>query len=180
MSAAELAFVHAVSDEFARLRALGEQAVGQVDDARFVAALDADGNSLAALMKHVGGNLRSRWEAFRTTDGEKDDRHRDSEFDASESRAEIVAIWAKGWATLEESLGSVTADDLTRDLVIRGEPVSLPRALARSLAHTAGHVHQMILLARHWAGADWRTLSIPRGQSEAFRQKMLRRSTGGA
>ena len=171
-----IAFVRAILAEYGRLRALGEAAVGQVDDRQFGAVIDAGGNSLAILMKHVGGNLRSRWEDFRTTDGEKPDRHRDGEFETGEPRDAIEAVWAHGWGVLESAVGSMTDDDLERDVVIRGERVSLPAALARSLAHTAGHVHQMVLLARHWKGADWRTLSIPRRQSEEFRRRMLTHS----
>ncbi len=180
MPADPLAPVRAIRTEFARVRALAERAVAQVDDVQFTAALDADGNSLAVLMKHVGGNLRSRWQDFRTTDGEKEDRHRDSEFEPHESRDGIAAIWARGWETLEEALESVVPEDLERHLAIRGEPIPLPDALARSLAHTAGHVHQMILLARHWRGREWETLSIPRGESEQFRRDMQPRFPGGA
>jgi hypothetical protein len=180
MSDQGLAFARAFHDEFGRLRALAERALTQVDDRQFVAALDGDSNTIAALVKHIGGNLRSRWEDFRTTDGEKADRHRDGEFDAHESRDQIMAVWHHGWETLEASLSSIGEADLDGLLIIRGESVSLPQALARSLAHTAGHVHQLILLARHWAGPGWETLSIPRGQSEQFRQKMLRRSGGAA
>ena len=166
-----LALVRAVADECRNLRSLAERAVAQVDDEQFFATLDADANSIAALVKHVGGNLRSRWQDFRTTDGEKPDRRRDGEFITDESRADIEALWERGWATLDAALGGLSAADVGTDVVVRGEVIPLPRALARNLAHTAGHVHQVVLLARHWKGPDWQTLSIPRGQSEQFRPK---------
>src|SRR5262249_36966029 len=118
---------------------------------------------------HIGGNLHSRWRDFRTTDGEKADRHRDVEFEPTESRDAIEAVWQRGWATLESALGSLTPQDLHGHVVIRDEKIAVPRALMRNLSHTAGHVHQLILLAKHWAGPSWKTLSIPRGQSEQFR-----------
>jgi hypothetical protein len=180
MTDAGLTCVTAYRDEFARLRVLAERALAQVDDEQFAKALDADSNTIAALVKHIGGNLRSRWEDFRTTDGEKPDRHRDGEFVVTESRADVMAVWDRGWATVDAALATVTGDEVGRDLTIRGESISLPQALARSLAHTAGHVYQLVMLARHWAGTRWKTLSIPRGQSEQFRQEMLRRHSGSA
>jgi hypothetical protein len=165
-------WVAAVADEYRSLRSLAERAAAQVDDAQFFASLDSDANSIAALMKHVAGNLRSRWQDFRTTDGEKPDRRRDEEFEPSGSRAEIEAIWQGGWGVLEAALSSLTEEDLSREVTIRGEAISLPRAVTRNLAHTAGHVHQLVLLARHWAGPSWQTLSIPRGESEPFRLRM--------
>jgi hypothetical protein len=174
----DLAFVVALRDEYTSLRRLAERAAAQVDDTHFFQTLDDDSNSIAALMKHVGGNLHSRWRDFRTTDGEKPDRHRDGEFEARESRSEIVKAWDRGWTTLDEALESLNAGDLKGHVVIRGEEVPLSRALARNLSHVAGHVHQLILLARHWAGPSWQTLSIPRGQSEQARLHRARGTAG--
>jgi len=162
-------FVAAIEDEYHALRTLAERAAVQVDDAQFFATLDSEANSIAALMKHVGGNLNSRWRDFRTTDGEKPDRHRDAEFEAVESRDAVLAIWLRGWGTLDAALGSLTPDDLAGHVVIRGEVIALPRALTRNLSHVAGHVHQLVLLAKHWTGSSWKTLSIPRGMSEQAR-----------
>jgi Protein of unknown function (DUF1572) len=162
-------FVAAMADEYHALRSLAERAAAQVDDARFFATLDGEANSIAALMKHIGGNLNSRWRDFRTTDGEKPDRHRDAEFEPGASRDAVVAVWARGWGTLESALGTLAPADLAGHVLIRGERVALPRALARNLSHVAGHVHQLVMLAKHWAGPSWKTLSIPRGMSEQAR-----------
>ena len=165
------AFIQGIREEFVSLRTLAERAVGQVTDEEFFATLDEEANSLAMLMQHIGGNLRSRWTDFRTTDGEKPDRFRDREFEGGASRADVEAMWRHGWDVLQAALDSLTPGDLEAPIVIRGQAASLPRALTRNLAHVAGHVHQMVLLAKHWKGAGWETLSIPRGQSEQFRQK---------
>jgi hypothetical protein len=162
-------FATAMADEYHALRSLAERAAAQVDDTQFFAALDSEANSIAALMKHIGGNLSSRWRDFRTTDGEKPDRHRDAEFEPGDSRDAVVAIWARGWGILDDALGTLTPGDLAGHLVIRGERIAMPRALARNLSHVAGHVHQLVMLAKHWAGPSWKTLSIPRGMSEQVR-----------
>jgi hypothetical protein len=162
-------FVAAMTDEYHALRSLAERAAAQVDDAQLFATLNGEANSIGALMKHVGGNLNSRWRDFRTTDGEKPDRHRDAEFEPGESREAVVAIWERGWGVLDAALGSLTPADLAGHVVIRGERIALPRALVRNLSHVAGHVHQLVLLAKHWTGPSWKTLSIPRGMSEQAR-----------
>ena len=174
--------LQAFSAEYSSLRRLAERAAAQLDEQAFFATLSADGNSVALLMKHVGGNLRSRWTDIFTTDGEKPDRHRDREFEleTADTRQSIDAVWTAGWQAVLGTLGTLTIDDLLRTVRVRGEPMTVARALTRSLAHTAGHVHQVILLARHWQGERWQTLSIARGQSEQFRQEMLTRDTAGA
>jgi len=114
-------FVAAMADEYHALRSLAERAAAQVDDGQFFATLDSEANSIAALMKHIGGNLNSRWRDFRTTDGEKPDRHRDAEFEPGESRDAVAAIWARGWEVLDGALGALTPADLAGHVVIRGE-----------------------------------------------------------
>jgi hypothetical protein len=155
-------------DEFLALRALAEKAIEQLDDDALFAQLDADANSVALLMKHVGGNLRSRWTDVFTSDGEKPDRHRDEEFERRESdtRVTIKTAWNTGWAAVLETLDRIDDRDLSRPVVIRRQTMPLSRALTRSLAHTAGHVHQIVLLSKHWRGVSWTTLSIPRGRLE--------------
>jgi hypothetical protein len=152
-----------IRTEFLAQRGYAERAVAQLtDDDLFRVAGDED-NSIAALVKHVGGNLRSRWTEPFTTDGEKPDRNRDGEFEVVQDDAsEVRAVWERGWSVLDATLSSMQPADIDRTLHVRGEAVSLFRALHRSLAHTAQHVGQIILLAKQWKGAEWQTLSIPR------------------
>ena len=163
--------IGAFREEFKALRRLAERAAAQLDDERLFAQLDADANSVALLMKHVGGNLRSRWTDVLTTNGEKPDRQRDREFERepSDARATIEGRWSDGWAALMDALDSLRPGDLSREVVIGTRTFPLARALARSLAHTAGHVHQIVLLARHWQGPAWQTPSVPRAGSERLR-----------
>jgi hypothetical protein len=160
----DLTIIAAFRDEFASLRMLAEKAAAQLDGEQFFAALDGGANSVAVLMTHVGGNLRSRWTDAFTTDGEKPDRNRDGEFEptAGETRGAVEARWAAGWEAVDGLLGSLEDGDFERPVVIRGETLTLARALTRSLGHTAGHVHQIVLLAKHWRGSSWQTLSLPR------------------
>jgi hypothetical protein len=151
---------------FNQQRRLAEGAAQQVDDDAFARALDPESNSIAVIMKHVGGNLRSRWTDFLTSDGEKPDRNRDGEFVAEgESRADIMRTWNLGWQRLEDTLHSLQPEDLTRTVTIRGEPCTVIQALLRNLAHASHHCGQIVFLAKAHAHADWQTLSIPRGGS---------------
>ncbi len=150
-------------DGFRRQKALADRALAQVPDDAWHRALDPESNPLAVIVRHVGGNLRSRWRDVWTTDGEKPDRDRDGEFAGTDlGRDAILADWDAGWAAAFDTFGALTADDLTRRVTIRGEPHTLAQALVRSLDHTGQHVGQIVLLAKHHAGDDWRTLSIPR------------------
>jgi uncharacterized damage-inducible protein DinB len=162
---------------YGRYRDLAERALAQVDDTDLHRRVGADDNSLDVLLRHVGGNLRSRFTDFLATDGEKDWRNRDGEFEERQAeRAEMLGIWTTGWDTLEAVLASLTDADLTREVVIRGRQLSVEAALLRSYGHTAYHVGQIVQLARTFAGDDWETLSVARGQSEQF----TRRMRGGA
>jgi hypothetical protein len=177
-------FIDELRGEARRYRELAEQALAQVDDAGFVATLDAESNSLALVVKHVANNLRSRWTNFFATDGEKPDRHRDSEFELEpgDTRATLMARWESGWGCFLETLDRMTPEDLARTVVIRAEPHTVIRAALRSLAHTASHVGQIVLLAKHVSADRWHSLSIPRGQSEqvnqAMRERFATRTTG--
>lgn len=153
---------------FAGLRRDAEAALDQVDDAAFTATLRPEENSLLHLVQHVGGNLRSRFTDFLTTDGEKPDRHRDAEFGDGRTRAEAMARWAEGWTALDDALAALTESDLGRTVTIRGEPHGVLDALLRAFAHQAYHVGQIVLLAKHHAGPRWRTRTVPRGGSDAF------------
>ncbi len=151
-------------------KALGDAALAQVPDAAFTKQLDPDSNSIAVIAKHVGGNLRSRFMDFLTTDGEKPDRNREEEFEVPEevSRAQVVEWWNSGWSVAMASIESLTPEDLDRTIYIRGEAFKVVEALNRSVTHTAYHVGQIVYLARHLAAPNWRNLSIPKGQSAAF------------
>ncbi len=155
---------------FKNYKALGDAALAQTPDAHLHTELDPNSNSIAIIVKHIAGNLRSRFRDFLASDGEKPDRNRDGEFEmpARASRDEIVKWWEDGWSVLFGSLQSLTADDLQRTVTIRGEPFAVVEALNRSAAHTAYHVGQLVYLARHFAGDRWTTLSIPKGQSAQF------------
>ncbi|MGH7459677.1 MAG: DUF1572 family protein [Longimicrobiales bacterium] len=148
-------------------RKLAEAAAQQLDDTQFFHTLDPGSNSIAVIMKHVGGNLRSRWTHFLRSDGEKADRNRDGEFVAAdESRDDIMRVWSEGWQALEATLASLTPADLEHTVTIRGEPHTVIQALLRNLAHSAHHAGQIVLLAKALARDEWRTLSIPRPGAE--------------
>ncbi len=165
-------FLSASINAFEANKRLADRAVEQVPDDKLHVALDENTNSIAVIMKHIAGNLISRWTDFLTTDGEKPERNRDSEFvDSFTSRAEIMEVWERGWACLLTALESLKLDDLGKTVVIRGDPHSVPLALERSLGHTCYHIGQIVQLARVHAGSQWKVLTIPRGESEQFNKK---------
>ena len=152
---------------------LGERAMAQIADEQLFASLDAEANSIAIVVKHMAGNMRSRFTDFLTTDGEKPDRNRDSEFEeAAATRAELMAQWENGWAIVFGALEPLTDDDMERTVTIRGEAHSVMQAIHRQMAHYAYHVGQIVLLAKHAAGAGWQSLSVPRGKSEEFNRRV--------
>jgi hypothetical protein len=159
--------------EYKRYRALGERAMAQMPDDALNVLPGVDANSMAMIVRHMSGNFISRFTDFLTTDGEKPDRDRDREFDErSYTRAEMDALWARGWAVLEGQLQALQDADLDRTVTIRRQPLTVHAALSRSLAHVAYHVGQLVLLGRMHAGDGWQSLSIPRGQSEAYNQAL--------
>jgi len=152
---------------------LAEKAMDQVADEHLFAVLDGEANSIAIIVKHMTGNMRSRWTEFLTTDGEKPDRNRDSEFvDPPATRAALMADWENGWTRVFETLDSLTDEDLARTVTIRGEAHSVMQAINRQLAHYPHHVGQIVLLAKHFAGDHWQSLSVPRNRSTEFNQKV--------
>jgi hypothetical protein len=164
-------FLSAIRNAFEANKRMADRAVEQVPDDKLHAALDANTNSIAVTMKHVAGNLASRWTDFLTTDGEKPWRNRDDEFvDTFGNRAELLAMWERGWACLWQALQNLKPEDLARTVLIRGEPHSVPLALERSLGHTCYHIGQIVQVARIHAGERWNTLTIPRGGSQQFNQ----------
>jgi len=161
--------VATITGEFRKTKGLADRAIAQLTDDQLHARLDAEANSVAMLMAHMAGNMRSRWTDFLTTDGEKSWRTRDAEFEPPPlSRADLVAAWETGWQVLFDALASLGDDDLGRTVTIRGEAQTALAAILRQVSHYAGHTHQIVLLAKHLTGAGWRVLSIPRGQSAAW------------
>jgi uncharacterized damage-inducible protein DinB len=162
----------AIRTSFDYHKGLADRAIAQLSDDQLRVALDANTNSIAVIMKHVAGNLRSRWTDFLTTDGEKPWRNRDDEFvDTYRSRDELLADWESGWNVLRNALESLRPEDWTATVLIRGEPQTALLAACRSLAHTAYHVGQIVLIARHLAGESWTTLTIARGGSQEYNMK---------
>lgn len=165
-----------VRDELQKIKKLADKSIAQLDDDQLWVALDPEANSIAVLMRHMAGNMRSRWINFLTSDGEKPDRMRDREFeDPGQSRTELSAEWEHGWQCVFDALTPLTDADLQRSVMIRGEAHSVYKAISRQVAHYAGHAYQILLLAKHLQGPKWNTLSIPRGQSEEFNRRMLAR-----
>ena len=170
----ESPILSAAIDEFQKIKKLADKSIEQLSDAQLHATIDPESNSVAVLMRHMAGNMRSRWVEFMTSDGEKPDRMRDREFeDLGQSRADLIAEWEHGWQCVFEALRPLGDVDLQRSVVIRGESMSVYKAISRQVAHYAGHAYQILFLAKHLQGANWKTLSIPRGQSEEFNRRML-------
>ena len=166
-------------EQFQKLKALADKAAARVTDEEFFREIDTASNSIAITMQHVGGNLRSRWLDVLTSDGEKPDRDRDREFETlpGSTRAQVLQLWETGWRITLEQLRALTPADLARDVFIRGERHSLVQAANRSLQHTSYHVGQIVFLARHLRPHDWQSLSIPRGQSRTFTERMRANAT---
>lgn len=181
--------------QFRKTKLLAERALAQVSDEEFFTVIDRESNSLAILVKHVAGNLRSRWTDFLTSDGEKEWRQRDTEFVVAargetddetideaitDSRESLRQRWEEGWQTLFDALAPLAEEDFHKTVAIRGEPHTIVQAINRQLAHYAYHAGQIVFLAKHLksssASASWKTLSVPRGASEAFRRQMLETS----
>lgn len=162
-------YVKDMTSLFQLYKRLADRAMEQAPDAALFATLDAESNSIAIIVKHLSGNFRSRWTDFLTSDGEKPDRNRDSEFETPPAtRAELLALWESAWKILFASLATVKDSDLTSAITIRGEAHSVLQAINRSVTHTAYHVGQIVYLAKHFAGNKWTALTIPRGKSGRF------------
>jgi len=161
-------------------KAKADKAVAQLADDKLRMALDPNTNSIAVIMKHVAGNLRSRWTDFLTTDGEKPERDRDDEFvDTFASRDELLADWESGWQCLFAALAGLSPEDLLRTVTIRGVPHTVPDAIQRSLAHCGYHVGQIVLIARILAGEQWTTITIPRDGSAAYNERTWGKGNDG-
>jgi len=161
---------------FRNYKKMAERAIEQIGDEDFFALIDPEANSVAVIVKHIAGNLHSRWRDFLTSDGEKSDRNRDTEFELiDESRDRLMQFWQSGWQTLFENVEPLTSDDFSRTVTIRCEPHTVVEAINRQLTHYAYHVGQIVLLAKHFKSADWKTLSVPKNKSTEFNQFLASR-----
>jgi uncharacterized damage-inducible protein DinB len=162
-------------DLFGYYKKLAERAIAQCPDEGLFVALDPESNSIATIVKHMAGNMRSRWTNFLTTDGEKPDRNRDTEFeDPPKTRAELLATWEQGWKYLFDALGPLSDADLTRTVTIRSEPHSVTQAINRQIAHYIYHIGQIAFLAKHFAAqsGNWTALTVPRKKSADFNARV--------
>ncbi|HTW66953.1 MAG TPA: DUF1572 domain-containing protein [Bryobacteraceae bacterium] len=158
---------------FRYYKKLAERAIEQVSDEQLLAVLDGEMNSIALIVKHMAGNMRSRWTDFLTSDGEKPDRDRDAEFSAPPATREaVILMWDEGWQCLLGTLESLSDTDLGRTITIRGEAHSVMQAINRQVAHYSYHCGQIVFLAKHLADDRWKTLSIPRGNSSEFNRRV--------
>ena len=166
-----------LEDSLAVLRyykSLAERAMAQVSDDQLHAVLDPEMNSIAVVLKHMAGNMRSRWTDFLDSDGEKADRNRDSEFvDPPRTREALLAMWESGWRCVFAALEPLKEQDLRRTVLIRGEAHSMMQAVNRQVAHYSYHVGQIVLLAKHFKHYDWQSLSVPRGKSAEYNRQVL-------
>lgn len=152
---------------------MGEGAMAQVSDDQLVAVLDPEMNSIALVVKHMAGNMRSRWTDFLTTDGEKPDRNRDSEFEEPPTtRSEVMRVWEAGWDCVFRALEPLSPEYISKTVYIRGEPHSVMQAVNRQLTHYAYHVGQIVFLAKHFQHTNWNSLSVPRGASVQFNREV--------
>ncbi len=152
---------------------LAESAMDQVSDEQLFLALDEEMNSIAIIVKHMAGNMRSRWTDFLTADGEKPDRNRDSEFvQPPGNRQELMQAWNEGWQRVFQALEPLSAADLERKVTIRGEPHSVMQAINRQIAHYAYHCGQIVFLAKHFQGSGWKSLTVPRKRSAEFNRRV--------
>ena len=154
---------------FRNYRKMAERAIEQVSEEEFFKTIDAEANSIAVIVKHIAGNLHSRWRDFLTTDGEKPERNRDTEFEMiADTRESLMQFWETGWQTLFENVEPLTADDFSKTITIRGQKHTIVEAINRQLTHYSYHIGQIVFLAKHFKSSEWRTLSVPRNRSADF------------
>ncbi len=168
-------YIQDSTELFRYYKKLAERAIAQCPDEGLFATLDEESNSIAIIVKHLVGNMRSRWTDFLTSDGEKPDRHRDTEFEEpAKSREELLAAWERGWKYVFDALAGLSDADLTRTVLIRTEPHSVMQAINRQVAHYSYHVGQIAFLAKHFAAksGNWTALTVPRRKSSEFNAKV--------
>lgn len=160
--------------QFRKYKKMGEDAIAQISEKDFFKLLDKDANNIALIVKHLAGNMRSRWTDFLTTDGEKPNRHRDTEFEIydDDSKTSLMHRWEEGWKLVFDTIEPLKETDLEKTIFIRNEPHSVMQAINRQLTHYAYHVGQIVFLAKHFAGSKWKSLSIPKGKSKEFEISM--------
>lgn len=168
------AFLEDALLQFRKYKKMGEDAISQITEKDFFKLLDKDANNIALIVKHMAGNMRSRWTGFLTTDGEKPNRNRDTEFEIfkDDSKKSLMRKWEEGWKLVFEAVEPLQEEDLLKTIYIRGEPHSVMQAINRQLTHYAYHVGQIVSLAKHFAGSKWKSLSIPKGKSKEFEVSM--------
>lgn len=165
---------------FLSYKKLAERSIEQVSYDEFFAAIDEGSNSIAVIVKHIAGNLHSRWRDFLTTDGEKADRNRDAEFEmVGDTRESLMEFWESGWRTLFDNVEPLTEDDFSKTITIRGEPHTVVEAINRQLTHYAYHVGQIVLLAKHFKSIEWKSLSVPRNRSADFNKYLADQQKAG-
>ena len=165
---------------FRNYKKMAERAIEQVSDEEFFALIDAEANSIAVIVKHIAGNALSRWTDFLTSDGEKDFRNRDIEFELiDDTRESLMEFWERGWLALIDNLEPLTVDDFSRTITIRGEPHTIVEAVNRQMTHYAYHIGQIVLLAKHFKSAEWKTLSVPKNKSAEFNQFLAEKQAKG-
>jgi hypothetical protein len=175
---------HYLDDVITTFRAykkLAEKALDQLRDEEYFIAIDDEANSIAVIMKHLAGNMLSRWTDFLTTDGEKPERNRDMEFviESQTSKADVMAYWEKGWQRTFETVEALKPEELMRTVLIRGEPHTVVQALNRQLAHYPHHIGQIVFLAKHFRLSDWKSLSIPKNKSAEFNKYLKQKPQDG-
>jgi uncharacterized protein DUF1572 len=155
---------------------LAEKAIAQLKDDEFFVTLDEEANSVAVVMKHMAGNMISRWTDFLTSDGEKSDRNRDMEFviESQTTRDDVMAYWERGWQCVFDAIEPLTPEDFEKTVLIRNEPHTIVQAINRQLMHYAYHIGQIVFLAKHFRSAEWTSLSIPRNRSAEFNGALMK------
>jgi Protein of unknown function (DUF1572) len=165
---------------FRNYKKLAERAIQQIDDEDFFKTIDAESNSVAVIVKHIAGNLHSRWRDFMASDGEKPDRNRDTEFEmVADTRESLIQFWETGWQMLFGNIEPLTVEDFSKTVSIRGEPHTIVEAINRQLTHYSYHIGQIVFLAKHLRSADWKTLSVPKNKSAQFNQYLADNQAAG-
>ena len=162
---------------FEKAKKLADKAIAQLKDEEFFIALDEESNSVAVIMKHIAGNMFSRWTDFLTSDGEKPNRNRDMEFviEPSTTKKDVIDYWERGWKCVFEALQPLRPEDFEKTVTIRGEKHTIVEAINRQMAHYSYHIGQIVFLAKHFRSADWKSLSIPRNRSAEFNAMMTKK-----